>query len=103
MNLNHTVLDPYGAVTLQATLSDGPPVPVHLISETQAREDYEDVVITTTQANVRLRTSGSNTSNDESETSVIIPISERPLQTPYPGVHLNPRYNIHFLGRNNDW
>ena len=92
MDLNHTVLDPYGAITLQATLEDGPPVPTHLLAEVQTREDYKDVVIATTQANVRLRTSGSDTSNDETETSVIIPITERPLSTPFPGLNLNPKY-----------
>ena len=90
MDLNHTVLDPYGAITLNSTLSDGPPVPCHLLADVQAREGYEDVVIATTQANVRLCTSTSNTSNDETEASVIVPIAEPPIQTPYPGLSLNP-------------
>ena len=91
MDLNHTVLDPDGAITLNATVAEGPPVPIHLLAEIQTREDYEDVVVTTRHANVRLRTSGSNCSNDESEMSVIIPIAEPPIDTAYPGMNLDPR------------
>ena len=91
MDLNHTVLDPDRAITLNATLSDGPPVPIHLLAEIQTREEYEDVLISTRHANVHLRASGSNSSNDEDEISVIIPIAERPIETIYPGLSLDPR------------
>ena len=91
MDLNHTVLDPFGAITLHSTLEDGPPVPVSVLADVQTREEHEDVVITTTDAIVRLRTSGSDVSNNEAETSVIIPIAERPVETPYPGLNLDPK------------
>ena len=90
MDLNHTVLDPFGAITLHSTLEDGPPVPVAILADVQTRESHDDVVIRTTDAIVRLRTSGSDISNDENETSVIIPIAERPIETPYPGLNMDP-------------
>ena len=91
MDLNHTVLDPDGAISLPSTLADGLPIPMHLLTEIQTLEGYEDVVIQTPGVNVRLRTSGSDMSNDELETSVMLPIAERPIETPYPGLNLDPQ------------
>ena len=91
MDLNHTIFDPDGAISLPATLEDGIPIPMHMITEIQTLEGDEDVVIATPGVNVRLRTSGSDMSNDELETSVILPLAERPIATPYPGLNLNPQ------------
>ena len=89
---HHTVLDPDGAIELPLTLADGLPMPISVLAEVQALEGDEDVVIATPGANIRLRTTYSDSSHcDESDTSVILPLAERPLATPYPGLNLNPQ------------
>ena len=90
MDLNHTVLDPDGAIALPNTLEDGLPCPMHILVEVQTLEGEHDVVVATPTANVRLTVCGSDTSND-SETSVTLPIAERPIATPYPGLNLDPQ------------
>ena len=83
-------IDPEGAVELGTTVSEGPPLPNFLISEIRAREGAEDVTITTTEMKVRLKSAGTG-SNDPNETTFALPLPVDPIQTPYPGITLNPR------------
>ena len=87
---NHTVLDPDGAIEIPMSLADGLPMPIHVLAEAQAMEGDEDVVIATPGANIRLRTTYSDSSHYEEDTSVLLPLSERPIPTQYPGLNLNP-------------
>ena len=83
-------IDPEGSIDLGTTIADGPPLPTFLISEIRAREGAEDVTITTTKMKVRLTSAGTG-STDANETAVALPLPVDPIQTPYPGISLNPR------------
>lgn len=98
MDSNNPILDPNDAVDLRTTLSEGPPVPLSMLSDLRSRDDDHELVINTAQlGNVRLTTSGSGQSvveDDLHETSVTLSPAVEPKTTNYPGLNLNSRYHI---------
>lgn len=107
MDSTQTSLDPDEAVDLRTTLAEGPPVPFSVLSEIRTREEDQEVVFETAQlGNVRLRTSDSGSSvgnNDADETSVIMPVPNDPVPSKYPGLNLNPRYELFKLTNTNSY
>ena len=90
--MDSTQIDPDGAIALNATLNDGPPLPMFMLSEIRAREGGENSIIATTRGNVRLTANGSGTDDPDHENSMVLPTPIDPIQTPYPGITMNPRY-----------
>ena len=83
-------IDPEGSIPLHSTLEDGPPLPMYLLSEIRAREGNENVVIQTTRNQVRL-TSGSADNTSNLNESMVLPLPNDPIQTPFPGITRNPK------------
>ena len=89
--MDASTIDPEGSIPLHTTLDDGPPLPMYLLSEIRARASNENVVIQTTRNQVRL-TSGSTDSAADLDGSMVLPLPNDPIQTPFPGITRNPKY-----------
>ena len=86
-----STLDPDGAIPLNATLNDGPPLPLFMISEIRSRDGPENSIIKTTRGEVHLSSNGTGNKTADFENSMILPTPIDPIQTPYPGISINPR------------
>ena len=93
MDSSNQSIDPDRSVELRTTLADGPPVPTFVVSAVLAQEGDNELVVTTTQANVRLTTSTNSPTTDH-ETSMLVPPIPAPIPTAYPGIHLDTRYDL---------
>lgn len=96
MDSTRSNLDPDQAVDLRTTLSEGPPVPFSMLSDIRSRSENSELVVPTAQyGTVTLRTSNSGQNLEQAnldETTMILPITDEPISTVYPGIKLNPRY-----------
>ena len=89
--MNNSTVDPEGSIPLHATLDEGPPLPMYLLSDIRSRSGNEDIVIRTTRNQVRLQSSGGS-SDDGLNDSMVLPLPNDPIQTPFPGITRDPKY-----------
>ena len=96
MDSTRSNLDPDHAVDLRTTLSEGPPVPFSVLSDIRSRDENSELVVQTARyGTVTLRTSNSSQHSDPAdldETTMVLPTTDEPITTVYPGINLNPRY-----------
>ena len=89
-----STIHPDHVVNLRATLDDGPPLPSFVVSDLRSRNDDVDIVIETTEAHVRLTTSG--TANPRPNERIVNLTSPVPVRSSiiYPGIMLDNRYDL---------
>ena len=83
-------LNPDNVVRLRTSLEEGAPVPLFMMADIRSRSNDTDIVVATTNANVRLTTSD-NVDERPNERTLSLPAPVPVVDTIYPGISLNNR------------
>ena len=98
--INYLVMDsqlnPDNVVRLRTSLEEGSPIPLFMMADIRSRPRDTDIVVATTNANVRLTTRDA-VEERPNERTLTLPDPSPVVDTIYPGIKLNNRFLTHKL------